>query len=99
MGIKRFFHNVGAFFVRIFGKQSADAIQKLLIEKLLPIAIQAVTQVEELSGLKGTAKRDAAVKIMLDKLGSAGKDIKASLLNLAIETALAEIEGVFGPRE
>lgn len=96
MSIQRFFHNIGAFFGRIFGADQAKKIQDLLVNTLVPIAIGAVTSVEELTGLKGSAKQDAAAKIIYDQLGTAGKSIGRSLINLAIETALAKIQGVFG---
>lgn len=96
MGISRFFHNVGAFFGRIFGADQVKKVEDLLINKLLPIAIEAVVKAEELVGASGKEKQAQAFSIIVGKLGSASKDIKTSLINLAIEVALAKIQGVFG---
>lgn len=96
MGIARLIHNIGAFFGRIFGADQAKKIQEMLINKILPIAIEAVLKAEELVGASGKEKQAEAFSIIVGKLGSAGKDIKTSLINLAIETALAKIQGVFG---
>jgi hypothetical protein len=96
MGIGRLFHNIGEFFGRIFGADQAKRIQDLLINKLLPIAIEAVTMAEELSGASGKAKQSVAFDHIRGELGAAGKDIKDSLINLAIEVALAKLQGVFG---
>lgn len=96
MGIGRLFHNIFAFFGRIFSPAAADKIQQLLLNKLLPIAIEAVLKAEQLIGASGKEKQAEAFSIIVGKLGSAGKDIKTSLINLAIEVALAKIQGVFG---
>jgi hypothetical protein len=96
VGIKRLFHNIGAFFGRIFGADQAKRIQDLLINKLLPIAIEAVTEAEALAGVSGRDKQTAAYSHIVNELGAAAKDIKGSLINLAIEVALAKLQGVFG---
>lgn len=96
MGIGRLFHNIGAFFGRIFGADQAKKIQDLLINKILPIAIEAVMEAEKLAGMSGKDKQTAAFTQIVNELGAAAKDIKASLINLAIEVALAKIQGVFG---
>lgn len=96
MGIARFFHNIGAFFGRIFGADAVKKVEDLLINKLLPIAIEAVTDAEELIGASGKDKQQFAYNRIIGEIGSAAKDIKASLINLAIEVALAKIQGVFG---
>jgi hypothetical protein len=96
MGILRAFHNVFAFLGRIFGKDAEQKIEDLLIKKLLPIALVAVGKAEELVGASGKDKQAQAFSDIRAALGSAGKDIRDSLINLAIELALAKLQGVFG---
>lgn len=96
MSIGRFFHNVFAFLGRIFGKDAEKKIQDLLLQKLLPIALTAVANAEKLIGASGKDKQAKAFADIMASLGSAGNDIRTSLINLAIELALAKLQGVFG---
>lgn len=95
MGIARFFHNVGAFFGRIFGADAVKKVEDLLINNILPIAMEAVVKAELLVGASGKAKQAEAFRRIKSELGVAGNNIKTSLINLAIEIAVAKMNGVF----
>lgn len=93
---------IGVHLLHVFTSDTAKKVAMagvaVLKEEVGKLALVAVQNAEQLSGLDGPAKKAAAMAALSAALGAAGDSIPKRELSLAVEFAVGAINGDFGAK-